>query len=363
MGFWRRKIDQEQLVKTAEAMLTGSGLTLETITVKGQAVLAILTGNPDRLPEAESVRAELEHRLAPMRGVKTARVVLTAERKSSPPPPSTSSRKAPAQIDGLATGVKHIIAVASGKGGVGKSTVATNLAVALAKSGMKTGLLDADIYGPSIPMMMGQQKVKPATNENGKLVPITAHGVACMSMGFLVDTDAPMIWRGPMVQTAIVQMLRDVDWSGVEVLVIDLPPGTGDAQLTLAQKIKLSGAIIVSTPQDVALIDARKGLEMFQKVDVPILGLVQNMGLYCCPNCGHQSAIFGQGGVADVAQKLGVPLLADIPIDPRIREQGDAGVPIAALADAGAVGQIYADLARSIIGAIPLSTHSPLSQG
>jgi ATP-binding protein involved in chromosome partitioning len=202
--------------------------------------------------------------------------------------------------------------------------------VALAQSGLKTGLLDADIYGPSVPMMMGLRGVRAETGPDKKITPLMAHGVKCMSMGMLVDTDAPMIWRGPMVQSAIVQMLRDVDWAGetgLDVLVVDMPPGTGDAQLTLAQKVKLSGAIIVTTPQDVAMLDARKCLEMFQKTGVKILGVVENMSVFCCPNCGHESAIFGAGAARDLAARMDVPFLGALPIEVAVRERGDAGTP------------------------------------
>lgn len=348
MFFWHSPVDQEAVKTCIDRVLAETPFNLETISIKGRSVLAILTCSDSPPPaQASEVTRMLEWDLAGLRGVKSARVILTAAR--TPQEKKDKGRESRSDGYDLAIGVKHIIAVASGKGGVGKSTVATNLAVALAQSGVKTGLLDADIYGPSIPLMMGQKEVKPVTGDNKKLIPVSAHGVACFSIGFLVDPESPMIWRGPMVQGAIVQMLRDVEWSGLDVLVIDLPPGTGDAQLTLAQKIKLSGAIIVSTPQDVALIDARKGLEMFRKVGVPILGMVQNMGLYCCPNCGHQSGIFGENGVADVARKLDVPLLADIPIDPRVREQGDAGTPITACTPDHPVSGIHQDLARKVI--------------
>jgi ATP-binding protein involved in chromosome partitioning len=241
--------------------------------------------------------------------------------------------------------VKNIIAVASGKGGVGKSTVAVNLAAALQAAGKAVGLLDADIYGPSVPRMLGLD-TKPQINENKKFTPPVANGMKVMSMGLLVAEGAPMVWRGPMVQSAIIQMLKDVDWGALDYLIIDLPPGTGDVQLTLAQQIQLTGAVIVSTPQDIALIDARKAVAMFQRVGVPILGLVENMSYHTCTNCGHQSHIFGHGGARAEAEKLGVPLLAEIPLNADIRALSDAGTP-AAWQD-GEVAESYHALATAV---------------
>ena len=229
--------------------------------------------------------------------------------------------------------IKQIIAVASGKGGVGKSTVAMNLAVALAKSGLSTGLLDADIYGPSVPKMSGLEGQRPQQNEAGKLVPLSAFGLKVMSIGFMLDNEAPLVWRGPMVQTAVYQMLRDVEWGTAEkpldVLIVDMPPGTGDAQLTLAQKVPVTGAVIVSTPQDIALIDARKAVKMFEKVGVKIFGLIENMSTHVCSNCGHEEHIFGHGGAKSEAEKLGVPFLGEIPLSIGIRKNSDEGKPSA----------------------------------
>jgi len=227
----------------------------------------------------------------------------------------------------LVPSIKSIVAVASGKGGVGKSTTAANLALALAAIGRKVGVLDADIYGPSMPRMLGISG-KPHSRDGKALEPMSNYGVECMSMGFLVAEDTPMIWRGPMVQSALTQMLRDVTWGELDVLVVDMPPGTGDAQLTMAQQVPLAGAVIVSTPQDIALLDARKGLNMFRKVDVPVLGFIENMSYFLCPHCGERSDIFSHGGARKEAEKLGVEFLGEIPLDISIRETSDGGKPI-----------------------------------
>jgi len=243
------------------------------------------------------------------------------------------------------------IAVASGKGGVGKSTVAANLALALERVGHRVGLMDSDIYGPSQQMMMGIDE-KPFVNENNQIVPIDRYGVKVMSLGFLMDVDQPVIWRGPMVMKAVEQFLQDVAWGALDFLVIDLPPGTGDAQLTLTQKIHLSGAVIVTTPQDVSLIDARKGLAMFQKVNVPVLGIVENMSYFLCPSCGHREEIFKHGGGARTAKQLGVPFLGEIPLDPKVTLGGDAGKPIVAGEPKSQVTEAYMRIADAIVGTL-----------
>ena len=243
-------------------------------------------------------------------------------------------------------GVAKIIAVASGKGGVGKSTVAVNLAVALAQSGLKVGLLDADIYGPSVPRMLGltaQPEVKA-----GRIMPLTAWGLTIMSIGLLVPEQKALVWRGPMVMGAINQMLGQVEWGALDVLVVDMPPGTGDAQLTLAQKAKPHGAVIVSTPQDIALLDARRGIVMFGQVNVPVLGIVENMSFFCCPNCGHRSDIFGHGGARAEAERLAVPFLGEIPLQLAIRESGDAGTPITISAPGGEIAASFRALAAEV---------------
>jgi ATP-binding protein involved in chromosome partitioning len=242
--------------------------------------------------------------------------------------------------------IKKIIAVGSGKGGVGKSTVAVNLAVAMAQRGLRVGLLDADIYGPSQARMLGLNGIR-AEAIDKKLQPLSAHGIKVISMGLLTDEAAPMIWRGPMIQTAFVQMLQDVNWGELDVLVIDLPPGTGDVQLSLMQKVEVAGAIIVTTPQDIALIDARKAAAMFQKMNAPILGLVENMAIYCCPQCGHSEPIFSQGGGARMAEALGVPLLGQLPILRDICDSGEAGRPIA-LSPQSPAGAVFAAMAEKV---------------
>ncbi|HRJ62557.1 MAG TPA: iron-sulfur cluster carrier protein ApbC, partial [Azospirillaceae bacterium] len=253
----------------------------------------------------------------------------------------------PQQPPKLAPGVKHIVAVASGKGGVGKSTTAANLALGMALNGLKVGLLDADIYGPSMPRMLGISG-QPSSADGKILEPMENYGVKVMSMGFLVDEETPMIWRGPMVMSALQQMLRDVNWGTLDVLVVDMPPGTGDAQLTMAQSAPLAGAVIVSTPQDIALLDARKGINMFRKVDVPVLGVVENMSYFCCPNCGHRTDVFSHGGARKEAERYGAEFLGEIPLDIVIRETGDAGQPVVAAQPDSDHAKAYRAIAKRV---------------
>ena len=304
------------------------------LVVRDGLVQVSIDTTPDRVPEMEVVRQASEAAISALEGVINVTAVLTAEKPQAQPPadmPKPPSGPQPQQppANQSVPGVESLIAVASGKGGVGKSTTAVNLALALSALGKKVGILDADIYGPSIPRMMGVTEKPIQTNEN-RLRPPTRYGVKCMSMGMLVDEEEPVIWRGPMVMGALQQLLGEVDWAPLDVLVIDMPPGTGDAQLTLAQQTKLNGAVIVSTPQDIALLDARKGLNMFRKVSVPILGIVENMSYFVCPHCGEESHIFHHGGAKDTAEKYEVPFLGAVPLNIEIREASDNGTPITA---------------------------------
>jgi len=246
----------------------------------------------------------------------------------------------------LLPNVKNIVAVASGKGGVGKSTVAVNLAVALAQLGLRVGLLDADIYGPSLPRMLGLAR-KPEVRGD-RMIPLEAWGLKAMSIGFLVDEDTAMIWRGPMVMGALEQMMGQVEWGDLDVMIVDMPPGTGDAQLTMAQRVTLAGALVVSTPQDIALLDARRGVKMFERTRVPVLGLVENMSFFCCPNCGHRSEIFGHGGARAEAEKLGIEFLGEIPLLLEIRSAADAGTPIVSSAPQSDAARAYRDVAARL---------------
>lgn len=241
--------------------------------------------------------------------------------------------------------VKNIVAVASGKGGVGKSTVAANLALAWARQGAKVGVLDADIYGPSQPRMLGLSGQKPTTRDGKTFEPLVSFGLEVMSIGFLIDEEQPMVWRGPMVTQALLQLLNETRWSALDYLVVDMPPGTGDIQLTLSQRVPVSGAVIVTTPQDIALLDARKGLRMFQKVSVPVLGIVENMSTHVCSKCGHEESIFGAGGGARMAEQYGVELLGSLPLDIRIREQADGGRPTVVAEPESALARAYLDIA------------------
>jgi ATP-binding protein involved in chromosome partitioning len=303
----------------------------------------------------EGVRAEAEAAVRAIPGVTVAMIALTAERKpgSAPPPhrhaagvaPVSSHRPpqspaSPMSKQAEIPGISAVIAVASGKGGVGKSTTALNLALGLRDLGLRVGLLDADIYGPSVPRLTGIRE-KPQLDDDKKMIPIMRFGLAIMSIGFLVEEDTAMIWRGPMVMSAITQMLRDVAWGTLDILVVDMPPGTGDAQLTLAQNVPLKGAVIISTPQDLSLIDARRGLAMFRKVNVPVLGIVENMSYFQCPHCGTRSDIFGHGGARHEAERLGVPFLGEIPLHMSIRATSDSGTPVVDSDPDGPYAAIY----------------------
>jgi len=307
---------------------------------------------PAHASELEPMRKEAESKVMALDGVVSVTAVLTAQREAPAGRPAapTAGRPAtgaPGQERPLVPGVGAIVAIASGKGGVGKSTTATNLACALAALGHRVGILDADIYGPSQPRMLGISG-RPTSPDGKILRPMENYGVKCMSMGFLVAEDTPMIWRGPMVQSALQQMLRDVQWGELDILIVDMPPGTGDAQLSMSQQVPLAGAVIVSTPQDIALLDARKGLNMFRKVDVPVLGIVENMSLFECPNCGHISHIFSHGGAEREAEKLGIEFLGGLPLDISIRETSDSGRPIVVSQPDSAHAQTYRRIAERI---------------
>jgi ATP-binding protein involved in chromosome partitioning len=303
----------------------------------------------------EPVRKAAEDAVRGLPGVQSALVALTAERKAgaAAPQPAAGGRAArrpahPADqtLPGI-PGVDAVIAVASGKGGVGKSTTAVNLALGLRDLGLKVGMLDADIYGPSLPKLLAITE-KPQTVGGTKLKPIERYGLTVMSIGFLIDEDTPMIWRGPMVMSAITQMLREVEWGELDVMVVDMPPGTGDAQLTMAQQVPLKGAVIVSTPQDLALIDARRGVSMFKRVNVPVLGIIENMSYFLCPHCGERSDIFGHGGARKEADRLDVPFLGEVPLHMTIREKSDAGLPVVATEPEGPYATIYREIAAEV---------------
>jgi ATP-binding protein involved in chromosome partitioning len=336
---------------------------IQGLVVKDGHVGFVLEVAPDRAAASEGLRKICEAMALGVAGVKSVTAVLTAhdehphhhghdhghDHSHSHTPKPTVPRRPPQPQAGI-PGVAAIIAVASGKGGVGKSTVAVNLALSLSRLGLKTGLLDADIYGPSLPRLMGITH-KPDSNGK-KLKPIEKHGLKTMSIGFLVEEGQAMIWRGPMVQSALSQMLSDVEWAPLDVLVLDMPPGTGDAQLTIAQRVPLRGAVIVSTPQDIALIDVKKGITMFQKTHVPILGVIENMSMFICTGCGAEHDIFGHGGAKLTAEKLGAPFLGEIPLVPRIRETSDAGTPISILAPDSPEAQAFLEVAKKVAASL-----------
>ncbi|MBL0935939.1 MAG: Mrp/NBP35 family ATP-binding protein [Rhizobiaceae bacterium] len=344
-----------------EGDLVSLGLVSD-IFIADSKVFFSITVPSARAQELEPLRAAAERVVKAIPGVAGAVVALTAEKKgggmeAAPPrpapkpaprpappaaPPSTQSGKRGVP------GIGSIIAVASGKGGVGKSTTAVNIALGLAALGLKIGILDADIYGPSMPRLLGIRG-KPETVDGKTLKPMENYGVKVMSMGFLVEEETPMIWRGPMVMSALTQMLREVQWGELDVLVVDMPPGTGDAQLTMAQNVPLAGAVIVSTPQDLALIDARKGLNMFRKVDVPLLGIVENMSYFIAPDTGARYDIFGHGGAEREAERLGVPFLGAVPLTMDVRETSDAGTPVVVSNPTGPQAGVYREIARKVL--------------
>ena len=336
--------------------LTETGALSDIVATDGKVFFSI-TADAAAVKDWESVRERADAAVRAVPGVKSVMVALTAERAGgagTPPPPRRPAmpQGGPPPREGAARppspagipGVEAIIAVASGKGGVGKSTTAVNLALGLRDLGLKVGILDADIYGPSLPKLLAIRE-KPQTVGGTRLRPIVRYDMPVMSIGFLIEEETPMIWRGPMVMSALTQMLREVEWGTLDVMVVDMPPGTGDAQLTMAQQVPLKGAVIVSTPQDLALIDARRGIAMFRRVNVPVLGIVENMSTFICPHCGTRSDIFGHGGARHEAERLGVPFLGEVPLDIAIREKSDAGLPVVATAPDSPNAQVYRDIA------------------
>lgn len=307
--------------------------------VSGGDIVLALGASPRFGAQMETVRQGAERILTTLPGARAVTVVLTAEK-------TADDKKRPQPLARMPN-VRHIIAVASGKGGVGKSTVAVNLAAALAQGGMKVGILDADIYGPSLPRMLGLSGQKPGLKDE-RLQPLTAHGLTVMSIGFMIDEARPLIWRGPMVQSALRQFLEDVEWGELDVLVVDFPPGTGDVQLTMAQKVPMTGAVVVSTPQDIALLDARKGLAMFGETGVPVLGIVENMSVFICPRCEHEEHIFGHQGAQQEAARLGVPFLGDVPLHADVRKLCDDGRPVVIAAPDSAAGKAFAVIATNV---------------
>lgn len=369
----REALRQIQIGQGAQNILDAG--IIGAIQVQGGHVIVTIEVDPAQGGEMEPLRQSVEKAVLSCKGVEKVSAILTAQKpneaqaaqqKRAIPDPHGMEKNPVLDIP-----ARHIIVVASGKGGVGKSSVAANLAVGLAQvhkfstgSGagqvlpqpLRVGLLDADIYGPSQPLMMGDVAYKPALDEAKKLIPLSRHGIKIMSIGFLTDADKALVWRGPMVQTAFYQMLRDVAWAEkgapLDYLVIDMPPGTGDVQLTLAQKVKASGAVIVSTPQDIALIDARRAVEMFNKTNVPILGIVENMSIHICENCGHEDHIFGHGGAAAEAKKIGVPFLGALPLSRQVREDSDAGQPIILARPQSAEAQHFMAIVRAVRNAL-----------
>jgi ATP-binding protein involved in chromosome partitioning len=365
-------VTQQQVLDVLARVMSPRGVSvahanvLSAISVSDGKVFFSINVDAAEARAWESIRAQAETAVRAIPGVTTAMVALTAERKAgvAPPPaphnhshshgvqPVASHRPPQSPASPMAKqaeipGISAVIAVASGKGGVGKSTTALNLALGLRDLGLRVGLLDADIYGPSVPRLTGIRE-KPKLDDNKKMIPIARFGLAIMSIGFLVEEDTAMIWRGPMVMSAITQMLRDVAWGTLDVLVVDMPPGTGDAQLTLAQNVPLKGAVIISTPQDLSLIDARRGLAMFRKVNVPVLGIVENMSYFQCPHCGTRSDIFGHGGARHEAERLGVPFLGEIPLHMSIRTASDSGTPVVESEPDGPHAAIYREIGAKV---------------
>ncbi|VAV86812.1 [4Fe-4S] cluster assembly scaffold protein Mrp (=ApbC) [hydrothermal vent metagenome] len=348
-----------------EGDIVSRNMVTEVVITGGNIMFGLLI-DPAKAKELEPMRQAAERAVSEIEGVDKVMVALTAEKA----PSSGNGTKAPvtrgsktqgaAPASGAIAGVKHLVAIASGKGGVGKSTTAINVALGLVAMGLKVGILDADVYGPSLPRLVGH-KTLPQQDplSDGKLQATEAYGLKVMSMGFLVEEDTPMIWRGPMVQSALQQMLNDVEWGELDIMIIDMPPGTGDAQLSMAQQTPLAGAVIVSTPQDLSLIDARKGLNMFLKVSVPVLGIIENMSYFICDSCDKRHEIFGHGGARAEAEKLDLPFLGEIPLDIKVRERSDSGEPIVASDPDSMHAGIYKDIAKKVWEAVDGTSAAP----
>src|SRR4051812_8617399 len=354
-------VTKEQVLACLQGINSPEGIplpdtgTLSDVVATDGKVFFSISVDAAQVKAWEAVRERAEKAVRALPGVQSALVALTAERKAGAPsartppgPAPTGARPAPRgdSVQGV-PGVEAIIAVASGKGGVGKSTTAVNLALGLASLGLRVGILDADIYGPSLPKLLAI-KERPQTLGGTRLKPITRYGLTVMSIGFLIDEETPMIWRGPMVISALTQMLREVEWGTLDVMVVDMPPGTGDAQLTMAQQVPLKGAVIVSTPQDLALIDAGRGIAMFKRVNVPVLGIVENMSYFLCPSCGERSDLFSHGGAQREAERLGGPFLGEVPLHIDIREKSNAGLPVVATEPDGPHAKAYCEIAARV---------------
>ena len=348
-------VDREtvlEALKRIEDPIAGSDMVasgvMRALNVDGGTVRFVMEIAPQHAKTYEAVKAQAETALNALPGVDKVAIVLTGHAEKAPPPDLGLKKKADPTGPQRLPGVDHIIAIASGKGGVGKSTVSSNLACALAAQGRRVGLLDADVYGPSQPRMLGVSG-RPASPDGKTILPLRNHGVTMMSIGLMTNEDQAVVWRGPMLMGALQQMMNQVQWGALDVLIVDLPPGTGDVQMTLSQKFQIDGAVVVSTPQDVALLDARKGIDMFNQLKVPILGMVENMSTHICSECGHEEHVFGHGGVAAEAAKLGVPLLAEVPLDLQIRLASDGGAPIVASAPDSAQAQAFHAIASALV--------------
>ncbi|NIZ13756.1 Mrp/NBP35 family ATP-binding protein [Phaeobacter sp. HF9A] len=339
-------------LKTLSDPVSGSDIVaagiVRALTLEGANIRFVLEIDPAKSELYAPIREQAEALVTNLPGVEKVSALMTAHSTKAPPPDLKPSKPAAPQGPQKIPGVDRIIAVASGKGGVGKSTVSANLACALAQAGRRVGLLDADVYGPSQPRMLGVSG-RPASPDGKTILPLRNHGVTMMSIGLMTNDDQAVVWRGPMLMGALQQMMMQVQWGALDVLIVDLPPGTGDVQMTLAQKAHVDGAIVVSTPQDVALIDARKGIDMFQKLNVPILGLIENMSTHICSNCGHEEHIFGHGGVAAEAAKMNVPLLAEVPLHLDVRLAADGGAPIVVSKPDSPQAKAFQDIAAGLV--------------